>query len=104
MVLMFLMIIVMMVMTFREQRKAMEKNGTDPMAGVNTNPYKLAKEKNISVQEAVKLINDEKEKARKKAEKMNKKSTAREDEIEEAETVEPKVYKVKTKRAVKRKK
>ena len=104
MVLMFLMIIVMMVMTFREQRKAMEKNGTDPMAGVNTNPYKLAKEKNISVQEAVKLINDEKEKARKKAEKMKKKSTAREDEIEEAETVEPKVYKVKTKRAVKRKK
>ena len=72
------------------------------MAAVNTNPYKLAKEKNISVEEAVKLINEEKEKARKKAEKLNKKA-AKQEEPEEAEVVEDKVYKVKTKRVVKRK-
>lgn len=101
--LMFLMIIVMMVVTFRDQRKKMMEGDTDPLAGINTNPYKLAKEKNISVQEAVRLINEEKAKALKKAEKMNKKAGA-EEEIEEAETVEEKVYRVKTKRAVKRKK
>ena len=93
----------MMVVTFRDQRKKMMEGDTDPLAGINTNPYKLAKEKNISVQEAVRLINEEKAKALKKAEKMNKKAGA-EEEIEEAETVEEKVYRVKTKRAVKRKK
>lgn len=103
MALMFLMIIVMMVMTFRDQRKASEEGtAANPMAAVNTNPYKLAKEKNISVEEAVKLINEEKEKARKKAEKLNKKA-AKQEEPEEAEVVEDKVYKVKTKRVVKRK-
>lgn len=101
MILMLCMIVVMVVMTFRDQKKAAEAGAaTDPMAGINTNPYKLAKEKNISVQEAVKLINAEKEKAQKKAEKAQKK--AAEPEPEE-EIEEPKVYKVKTKRIVKRK-
>ena len=98
--LMLLMILVMVVMTFRDQRKAQEKGDADPLAGINTNPYKLAKEKNISVEEAVKLINAEKEKARKKAQKQQK---AEKEEPEEAEVVEPKVYKVKTKRRVKKK-
>ncbi len=101
--LMFLMIIVMMVMTFRDQKKAKEDGTAQNIAAsINTNPYKLAKEKNISVEEAVKLINAEKEKARKKAEKLNKKAEKQE-EPEEAEVLEEKVYKVKTRRAVKRK-
>ena len=99
--LMFLMIIVMMVMTFRDQKKKMMEGDMDPLAGINTNPYKLAKEKNISVQEAVKLINEEKAKALKKAEKMNKKAGAQEED-EEEETAEEKVYRVKTKRVVQR--
>lgn len=98
--LMLLMILVMVVMTFRDQRKAQENGAADPLAGINTNPYKLAKEKNISVEEAVKLINAEKEKALKKAQKQRK---AEEEEPEEAEVVEPKVYKMKTKRVVKKK-
>ena len=98
--LMLLMILVMVVMTFRDQRKAQESGDTDPLAGINTNPYKLAKEKNISVEEAVKLINTEKEKALKKAEKQHK---TEKEEPEKAEADEPKVYKVKTKRAVKKK-
>ena len=100
--LMLLMILVMVAMTLRDQRKAAHDQAeADPMAGINTNPYKLAKEKKISVEEAVKLINAEKEKARKKAEKQQKK--IEKEEPEEAEIVEPKVYRVKTKRIVKRK-
>ena len=100
--LMLLMILVMVAMTLRDQRKAAHDQAeADPMAGINTNPYKLAKEKKISVEEAVKLINAEKEKARKKAEKQQKK--IEKEEPEEAEIVEPKVYRVKKKRIVKRK-
>lgn len=100
--LMFLMILVMVVMTLRDQRKTAQNEAeSDPMAGINTNPYKLAKEKKISVEEAVKLINAEKEKAKKKAEKQQKK--AEKEEQEQQENTEPKVYKVKTKRTVKRK-
>ncbi len=100
MVLMFLMIVVMMVMTFRDQKKAMEAGSVDPLASINTNPYKLAKEKNISVQEAVKIIEAEKEKAMKKMEKMNR---AAKEKAKKEEDVDDKVYRVKTKRIVKRK-
>lgn len=107
MLLMTAMIVVMVVMTFRDQKKAMSADGAKDTAPVQTNPYKLAKEKNISVQEAVKLIEAEKEKAVKKAEKQNAKQAVNISKESKAKDTkkkktEKKVYKVKTKRIVKK--
>lgn len=98
-ILMVAMIAVMMFMTMRDQKKAIDAENAvkkDAAAGIQTNPYKLAKEKKISVAEAQKIIDQEKAKAEKKAAK-NKKP------VKEEKSAEPekKVYKVKTKRVTK---
>ncbi len=103
MILMVAMIVVMVVMTFRDQQKAMtaEEKKKAATAAIETNPYKLAKEKKISVAEAQKIIDQEKVKAEKKAAKAEKKVNKVEEIIEEPEK---QVYKVKTKRVTKIKK
>lgn len=97
-ILMTAMIVVMVFMTMRDQKKAMteEEAAKKAAAAVQTNPYKLAKEKNISVEEAQKIIAKEKAKADKKVEKASKKPVK-----EEPVVPEKKVYKVKTKRVTK---
>ena len=76
--LMLLMILVMVAMTLRDQRKAAHDQAeADPMAGINTNPYKLAKEKKISVEEAVKLIKRRKRKGEKEGRKATEKDRKR---------------------------
>lgn len=94
--LMMAMIAVMIAMTIRDQRKQAKAETENNIAvKFETNPYKLAKEKNISVAEANALINAEREKLRKKIEKQNAKAA-----VKVAEKREPKkkVYKVKSKR------
>ena len=73
MVLMAIMVAVMVFTTVRENRK--KEEAREAMAAgmenkVETNPYKLARERNISVQEASKIIAEEREKAKKKQEKL----------------------------------
>ncbi len=100
MILMLLMIVVMVVTSVRDTKKKAEgadENG----ASINTNPYKLAKEKGISVQEAAKLIEKERAKQVKKAERAAAALKADEEEEEEPERAD--VYKVKTKRIASRK-
>ncbi len=68
MFLMLAMIVVMVFMTFRDQKKAASAGeAQDTGTAIRTNPYKLAKEKKISVEEAVKMIEAEKAKAAKKS-------------------------------------
>lgn len=101
-ILMVAMVAVMMFMTMRDQKRAIDAENDvkkDAMAGVQTNPYKLAKEKKISVAEAQKIIDQEKAKAEKKAEKAAK--AAKKVEKEKSAVPEKKVYKVKTKRVTK---
>lgn len=106
MLLMLAMMVVMVVMTVRDQRKS---NTSDDvmakMATVQTNPYKVAKEKGISVEEAQKLINEEKAKIEKKAEKAAQKNGASAQEPaakQKKQKPQKKVYKVNTKRIVKK--
>ena len=105
MLLMMAMIIVMVVMSVRDQRKNnSQEEVKNQTIGIQTNPYKLAKEKGISVEEATKMIAAEREKLAKKTEKMQKKSGASEAEKEKpaAKKPEKRVYKVKTRRIVKK--
>jgi hypothetical protein len=100
--LMVAMMVVMMVMTVRDQRKsAADADVKNQTLSIQTNPYKLAKEKGISVEEAVKMINDEKEKLAKKTEKAAQKNLPAQQKKPEKKP-EKHVYKVKTKRIVKK--
>ena len=102
--LMFAMMAVMIVMTVRDQRKSMEQAEVkNPSLSIQTNPYKLAKEKGISVEEAVKMIEAEKAKLAKKVEKAEKAARRNEPAPEkEKKQQEKSVYRVKTKRTVKK--
>ena len=103
MLLMLAMIVVMIVMTVRDQRKS---EGAEEVrskaAAMQTNPYKLAKEKGISVEEATKLIAAEKAKMAKKVEKAEKNAPKHEPAEKKSKKPEKTVYKVKTKRIVKK--
>lgn len=109
MLLMLAMMVVMVVMTVRDQRKSSTADDVKAQAqAIQTNPYRLAKEKGISVEEAQKLINEEKAKIAKKAEKAEKNAqkngTAASAPKHKKKNEKPqkKVYKVKTKRIVKK--
>lgn len=101
MLLMLAMIAVMIGMTVRDQRKSADADEVkNKAAAMQTNPYKLAKEKGISVEEAKKLIDSEKAKMAKKVEKAEKNAPKHEPEQKKTRKPEKKVYKVKTKRIV----
>ena len=71
------------------------------------NPYKIAKEKNISVQEAVTIVEKEKAKAEKAAKKKEKKVVVEEESYDDTPTFDydedlgPNTYRVKEKASVK---
>ncbi|MDD6255004.1 MAG: Ig-like domain-containing protein [Eubacteriales bacterium] len=103
--LMVAMMAAMMFFTFREQRKqkedeVVESGKIDPK--LQKNPYKLAKEKGISVEEANRIINKEKAKEQKKIDKKNKKEAKLEKLIEE-DPEEYQVFKMHTKRVANKK-
>ena len=106
--LMVAMVVVMVFFTIREQRKKMmdeEVAEGKPTQAKQRNPYKLAKEKGISVEEATRLINKEKEKEQKKIDKKLEKQRRREEKIEkklEEEFEEYQIFRVHTRRVVKR--
>ena len=108
MLLMLAMMVVMVVMTVRDQTKNSTADEVKAKAqSMQTNPYRLAKEKGISVEEAQKLINEEKAKIAKKAEKAEKNAqkngtAAPVPKQKKKERPQKKVYKVKTKRIVKK--
>lgn len=102
--LMVAMIVVMVFITIRDQRKIMEEEDVASGVTIQTNPYKLAKEKGISVDEASKIIAKEKEKAAKKEEKRRQKEQAAYEAKKAAEEASRNIYRVHTKRIVKRKK
>lgn len=112
MLLMGAMIVIMVVMTLRDQKKNSTAEDVKAQAmSIQTNPYKLAKEKGISVAEAQQLINQEKAKLAKKAEKAEKNAQKTEpaasiekmkQEQEKKKKQQKKVYKVKTRRIVKK--
>ena len=101
-VLMLVMIVAMVFITIRDQKKAQEAE-TPASTTVPTNPYKLAKEKNISVEEASRIIAQEKEKAAKKDEKRRKKEQEAYEAKKAAERAKKNIYRVHSKRVVKRK-
>ncbi len=100
--LMIVMIGAMFFITIRDQRKA-EAEETAASEKVPTNPYKLAKEKNISVEEASRIIAEEKKKAAKKDEKRLKKEQEAYEAKKAAERAKKNIYRVHSKRSVKRK-
>lgn len=101
--LMFAMMAVMIVMTVRDQRKSMEQaEAKNPTLSIQTNPYKLAKEKGITVEEAQKLIEAEKAKLAKKMEKAEKAAKKAAPAPEKKKQEQKTVYRVKTKRTVKK--
>ena len=107
--LMVAMMVVMVFITIRDQRKkAVEEEAAEgkPAQAKQRNPYKLAKEKGITVEEANRLINKEKEKEQKKIDKQLQKQKRREEKIEkqlEEELEEYQIFRMHTKRVVKRK-
>ncbi len=106
--LMVAMVVVMVFFTVREQRKRQEDEEAaegKPAPAKQKNPYKLAKEKGISVEEATRIINKEKAKEQKKIDKKLEKQKRREEKIEkqlEEEFEEYQIFRVHTKRVVKR--
>lgn len=106
--LMVAMVVVMVFFTIREQRKKKEDEEAaegKPTQAKQKNPYKLAKEKGISVEEATRIINKEKEKEQRKIDKKLEKQKRREEKIEkqlEEEFEEYQIFHVHTKRIVKR--
>ena len=106
--LMVAMVVVMIFFTIREQRKKKEDEEVTegkPAQAKQRNPYKLAKEKGISVEEATRMINKEKEKEQRKIDKKREKQKRREEKIEkqiEQEWEEYQIFHVHTKRVVKR--
>lgn len=106
--LMAAMIVVMVFMSVRDARKQAEEEkerSRDP--GIERNPYKVAKEKGISVDEASRLIRKELEKAEKKAARhRDSESRALEESPKQKETQkkkkEKKKYRVSTRRSVTR--
>ena len=95
-ILMMVMVAVMIAMTIRDQRKQAKAEAENNIEmRFETNPYKLAKEKNISVAQANEIINAEREKLRKKIEKKNAKAVV---VIEKKKEPEKTVYRVKSKR------
>ncbi len=95
---------VMVLMTVRDQKKkAAEEGDSNAMMTITTNPYKLAKEKNISVEEAKALIAKEKEKVEKKTAKAKKKAQEEYEAKKAAEEAKKNIHRVQTKRVVKRK-
>ena len=106
--LMVAMIVVMVIFTVRDQRrKAVEEEAAEgkPTQAKQRNPYKLAKEKGISVEEATRIINKEKAKEQKKINKQLEKQKRREEKLEkqlEEEFEEYQIFRVHTKRVVKR--
>ena len=86
----------MIAMTIRDQRKQAKAEAENNIEmRFETNPYKLAKEKNISVAQANEIINAEREKLRKKIEKKNAKAVVVTEKKKEPEKT---VYRVKSKR------
>ena len=106
--LMVAMVVVMVFFTIRDQRKkTMEEEVAEgkPTQIKQKNPYKLAKEKGITVEEAARQINKEKAKEQKKIDKKLQKQKRREEKIEkqlEEEFEEYQIFRVHTKRVVKR--
>lgn len=70
MVMMFVMMGGMVFFTSIEQKRKLKKEHEDNVDEVNLNPYKIAKEKGISVEEAVKVAAKEREKIEKKRAKL----------------------------------
>ena len=101
--LMVAMIVVMVFITIRDQRKAMQEEELASGVTIQTNPYKMAREKGISVEEANRIIAKEKEKAAKKDEKRRQKEQAEREARIAAEKAARNVHRVHTKRIVKRK-
>lgn len=101
-ILMIVMIVAMVFITIRDQKKA-EEAETTASSAVPTNPYKLAKEKGISVEEASRIIAAEKERAAKKDEKRQRKEKEAYEAKRAAERAKKNIHQVKSKRVVKRK-
>lgn len=108
MLLTFGMMGVMFYSTSKMTKKATEKQKEvqgDPE--MELNPYKIAKEKNISVQEAVAIVEKEKAKAEKANKKAVKKAEAVEERYDDTPTFEyeedlgPNTYKVKERASMK---
>ena len=108
MLLTFGMMGVMFYSTSKMTKKATEKQKEvqgDPE--MELNPYKIAKEKNISVQEAVAIVEKEKAKAEKATKKAAKKAEVVEESYDDTPTFEyeedlgPNTYKVKERASVK---
>ncbi|MGI6205856.1 MAG: Ig-like domain-containing protein [Anaerovoracaceae bacterium] len=107
--LMVAMMAAMIFFTFREQRKEKEEEVIEtgkPDSKVPKNPYKLAKEKGISVEEATKIINKERAKEQKKIDRRNKKNAKREQRMEQKideELEEYQIFRMHTRRVAHRK-
>ncbi len=101
-VLMLVMIVAMVFITIRDNKKTQEAE-TPASSNIPTNPYKLAKERNISVEEANRIIAQEREKAAKKDEKRRQKEEAAYEAKKAAERAKKNIYRVHSKRVVKRK-
>jgi len=106
MLMMGLMVIVMVGFTMRDAKKAAENIKKDQAAAVeiNTNPYKYAKEKGITVEAAAKEIEAQKQKG--SGSKKNKKPADKPKKVAPAKPEAPKkqVKKVRTQRRTKYKK
>lgn len=106
--LMAAMIVVMVFITIREQRKKLldEKAEEGGSATVKQkNPYKLAKEKGISVEEANRIIKKERAKEQKKIDKKRNKKKKIDEKLEQKfdeQMEEYQKFRVSTKRAVRR--
>lgn len=70
MVMMVVMMGGMLFFTSVEQKRKLKKEHEEDLDDVNLNPYKIAKEKNISVEEANKFVAKEREKLEKKKAKL----------------------------------
>lgn len=92
MVMMVVMMGGMVFFTSAEQKRKLKKEKEENMEDANLNPYKIAKERGVSVDEAVKIVAKEREKLEKKRAKMQK-------EAEEAEE-DPYVQRVSKRRPI----
>jgi len=108
MVLTFGMMAIMFYSTSKMTKKATEKQKAEQgELDMELNPYKIAKEKNISVQEAVTIVEKEKAKAEKAAKKKEKKVVVEEESYDDTPTFDydedlgPNTYRVKERASVK---
>lgn len=102
--LMLAMVVVMIVITVRDSKKAKKEEDDDTVDNYQKNPYKLAKEKGISVEEAKKIIAKDREKAEKKAEKNRQRKQAEYEAKLAEEEARRNIHRVSGKRVIKRNK